>query len=103
MYSKISPSCSNIRVLHAKYMDALTKVQSAVRAIEAAYDQLSAIESGQSWLSNQGIPYPPVPELLIIEGNLVFARQDLRHLIDFGYHSLKNLMEFFGELQSEPL
>jgi len=84
-------------------MDAVSKVWSVVRAIEAAYDKLSAIESGQSWLSNQGIPYPPVPELLIIEGNLVFARQDLRHLIDFGYHSLKNLMEFFGELQSEPL
>jgi hypothetical protein len=53
MYPKISPLCSNIQVLHAEYMDALTKVQSAVRAIEAAYDQLSAIESGHSWFIDQ--------------------------------------------------
>jgi hypothetical protein len=98
MYSKIY-----IQTLHDELLDAVSKVQSVVRAIEAAYDQLSAIESGQSWLSNQSIPCPPVPELLIIEGNLVFARLDLRHLIDFGYHILKNLMEIFGELQSEPL
>jgi hypothetical protein len=40
MYPKISPSCSDIQVLQAEYIAALTKVQSAVKAIEAAYDQL---------------------------------------------------------------
>jgi hypothetical protein len=103
MYPKISPSCSDIRILHDELLDAVSKVRSVVRAIEAAHDQLSAIESGQSWLSDQGIPCPPMPELNIIEGNIVFARRDLRHLIDFGYHILKNLMEIFGELQSVPL
>jgi hypothetical protein len=103
MYPKISPSCSDIQVLHAEYMAALTKVQSAVKAIEAAYDQLSAVESAQSWLSNQGIPCPPVPELLIIQGNLTFARRDLTRLIDFSYFSLKDLVELLGEVQSEPL
>jgi hypothetical protein len=64
MYPKISPSCSDIQVLHDEYMAALTKVQSAVKAIEAAYNQLSTVESAQSWLSDQGIPCPPVSELL---------------------------------------
>ncbi len=48
MYPKISPSCSDIRILHDELLDAVSKVRSVVRAIEAAHDQLSAIESGQS-------------------------------------------------------
>jgi hypothetical protein len=105
MYPKISPSCSDIQVLHAEYMAALalTKVQSTVKAIEAAYDQLSAVESAQSWLSDQGIPCPHVSELLIIQGNLTFARRDLTRLINFSYFTLKDLVELLGEVKSEPL
>jgi hypothetical protein len=84
-------------------MAALTKVQSAVKAIKAAYDQLSADESAQSWLSDQGISCPSVPELLIIQGNLTFARRDLTRLVNFSYFSLKDLVEILGEVQSEPL
>jgi len=84
-------------------MAALTKVQSAVKAIEAAYEQLSTVESVQSWLSDQGIPCPPVLELLIIQGNLTFALRDLTRLVNFSYFSLKTLVALLGEVQSEPL
>jgi hypothetical protein len=103
MYPKISPSCSDVQVLHDEYMAALTKVQSAVKAIEAAYEQLSTVESVQSWLSDQGIPCPPVLELLIIQGNLTFALRDLTRLVNFSYFSLKTLVALLGEVQSEPL
>jgi hypothetical protein len=89
MYPKISQSCSDIQTLHDELLDALSKVQSVCEAIEAAHGQLSAIHSGQSWLIEQGIPCPPMPELNKIQGELVFARLDLTHLIDFGYHALK--------------
>jgi hypothetical protein len=81
----------------------LSKVQSICEAIEAAHGQLSAIHSGQSWLSEQGIPCPPMSELNKIQFELVFACRELTQLIDFGYHALKNLQEILGELQSEPL
>jgi hypothetical protein len=84
-------------------LDAISKVWSVYESIEAAHGQLSVIESGQSWLSDQGIPCPAVPELNIIEGDLVFARRDLTLLIHFGYQILKNLEERFDELRSEPL
>jgi hypothetical protein len=55
-------------------MAAISEVQSVYDSIQAAYDQLLAIESGHSWLIDHGITTPPTPELNIIEGNLVSAR-----------------------------
>jgi hypothetical protein len=103
MYPTISPSCTNIQTLHDELLEAISKVQSVCEAIEAAHGQLSAIYSGQSWLSEQGIPQPPMPELNKVEGELVFAHTDLTLLIHFGYQVLKNLEERFEDLQSEPL
>jgi len=103
MYSTISPSCADIQTLHEEFLAAISKVQSVHESIEAAYDQLLAIESGHSWLIDQGIPTPPTPELNIIEDNLVFTRRDLTLLIHFGYQILNSLKERFDEMRSEPL
>jgi hypothetical protein len=63
---------------------------SVCEAIEAAHNQLSDIHSGQSWLSEQGIPCPPMPELTRIQFELVlFARRELTQLIDVGHHAMK--------------
>jgi len=103
MYPTISPTCAEIHTLHEEFLAAISEVQSVYDSIQAAYDQLLAIESGHSWLIDHGIPTPPTPELNIIEGNLVFARRDLTLLIHFGYQMLDGLKERFDEMRSEPL
>jgi hypothetical protein len=74
MSPTISPTCAEIQTLHEEFMAAISEVQSVYDSIQAAYDQLLAIESGHSWLIDHGITTPPTPELNIIEGNLVSAR-----------------------------
>ena len=53
MYSTISPSCADIQTLHDEFLAAISKVRSVYESIEAAYDQLLAIESGHFWLIDQ--------------------------------------------------
>ena len=103
MFPTISPSCADIQTLHDEFLAAISKVRSVYESIQAAYDQLLAIESGHSWLIKHGIPTPPTSELNIIEGKLVFTRQDLTLLIHFGYQILNSLKERFDEMRSEPL
>ena len=103
MSPAISPTFYEIQTLHDEFMDAISKVQSVYDSIQAAYDRLSAIESGHSWLIDHGIPTPPTPELNIIEGNLVFSRRHLTRLVEFGYQMLNGLKERFDEMRSEPL
>jgi hypothetical protein len=100
MNLEISPSQSYVWTLHEELLDALEKVFSLYKALEDVHSQLSAIHSGQSWLREQG---EPMSEQYKVEHELVFLRCHLTQLIDVGYYTLKDLIERFGDLQSDPL